>query len=100
MNTDRKIIKGPLGQHGAIDSSPPYLEIANYGSIRVSLVAQMVKKLPSMQETQIRCLGRGRYPLEKGMAAHSNILAWRISCPEEPGRLHPVHGSQRVNKTE
>ena len=53
MNTDRKIIKGPLGQHGAIDSSPPYLEIANYGSIRASLVAQVVNNLPAMWETQV-----------------------------------------------
>jgi len=42
-----------------------------------SLIAQMVKNLPVMQETSIRSLGQDD-PLEKGMAAHSNILAWRI----------------------
>ena len=48
-----------------------------------SLVAQMAKSLPAMQETQIRCLGQ-EDPLEKGMATHSSILAWRIPWTEEP----------------
>ena len=43
----------------------------------VSLVAQMVKNLPAMQEIRVHSLGQGD-PLEKGMATHSNILAWRI----------------------
>ena len=51
-----------------------------------SLVAQLVKNLPVMQETQIRFLD-GQDPLEKEMATHSNILAWRIPWAEEPGRL-------------
>ena len=51
-----------------------------------SLVAQMVKDLPAMQETQVRSLGR-EDPLEKGMAVHSSILAWRIPRTEEPGGL-------------
>ena len=42
-----------------------------------SLVAQMLKNLPAMQETQVQSLGQ-EDPLEKGMATHSNILAWRI----------------------
>ena len=42
-----------------------------------SLVAQMVKNLPAMQETRVRSLGQ-ETPLEKGMATHSSILAWRI----------------------
>ena len=44
----------------------------------------MVKNLPAMQETRVRFLGQ-EDPLEKGMATHSNILAWRIPCTEEPG---------------
>ena len=44
----------------------------------------MVKDLAAMQETQVQSLG-GEDPLEKGMAAHSSILAWRISWTEEPG---------------
>ena len=44
---------------------------------RASLVAQMVKNFPAMQETWVRSLG-WKDPLEKGMAAHSSILAWRI----------------------
>ena len=54
----------------------------------------MVKSLPAMQETQVRFLG-WEDPLEKGMATHSSILAWRIPWTEEPGRLMTM-GSQRV----
>ena len=54
----------------------------------------MVQNLPSMQEIQIQSLGR-EDPLEKGMATHSSILAWRISRTEEPGGLQSM-GSQRV----
>ena len=61
---------------------------------RASLIAQSVKNLPAMQETQVQSLGR-EDPLEKGMATHSSILAWRIPWTEEPGRL-PSMGSQRV----
>ena len=46
----------------------------------------MVKNLPAMQETQVRSLGQ-EDPLEKGMATHSSILAWRIPWTEEPGGL-------------
>ena len=49
-------------------------------------MAQMVKNLPAMQETQVRSLGQEE-PLEKGMATHSSILAWRIPWTEELGRL-------------
>ena len=51
-----------------------------------SLVAQRVKNLPAMWETQIRSLGQ-EDPVEKGMAMHSSILAWRIPWTEEPGGL-------------
>ena len=59
-----------------------------------SLVAQRLKRLPAMQETQVRSLGR-EDPLEKKMSAHSRILAWRIPGREEPGRLQST-GLQRV----
>ena len=49
----------------------------------------MVKNLPAMQETWVRSLGR-EDSLEKGMATHSSILAWRIPWTEEPGGLHGV----------
>ena len=58
-----------------------------------SLVAQTVKNLPAMQETQIQYLG-GEDPLEKEMATHSSILAWRILRTEEPGGLQST-GSQK-----
>ena len=54
----------------------------------------MVKNLPIMQETQVQSLGR-EDPLEKGMATHSSILAWRIPWREEPDGLQSM-GSQRV----
>ena len=64
--------------------------MAEFLSSRASLVAQMVKNLPAMQETQVRPLGQ-EDPLEKGMEAHSNILAWRIPWTERPGGAI-VHG--------
>ena len=57
-------------------------------------MAQTVKNLPAMQETCVQSLG-GEDPLEKGMATHSSILAWRIPWREEPARLQSM-GSQRV----
>ena len=57
-----------------------------------SLVAQMVKNLPAMQETQVQSLS-GEDPLEKEMATHSSILAWEIPWTEEPSRLQSM-GSQ------
>ena len=51
-----------------------------------SLVAQRLKRLPTMQETWVQSLGREE-PLEKEMATHSSILAWRIPRTEEPGGL-------------
>ena len=59
-----------------------------------SLVTQTVKYLPTMLETQVRSLGQ-EDPLEKEMAPHSSILAWKIPWTEEPGRLQSM-GSQRV----
>ena len=62
-----------------------------------SLVAQMVKNLPAMQElqeTQVRSLSQ-EDPLEEGMATHSSIIAWRLPWTEEPGWLQFM-GSQRV----
>ena len=54
-----------------------------------SLVAQMVKRLPAMRETRVRSLG-WEDPLEKEMATHSSILAWRNPGIEEPGRLQSI----------
>ena len=53
----------------------------------------MVKNLPTMQETQVQSLG-WEDPLEKGMATHSSILAWRIPRTEEPATAHGVAKSQ------
>ena len=57
-------------------------------------MAQMVKNMPAMQETQVLSLG-WEDPLKKGMATHSSILAWIIPWTEEPGGLQSME-SQRV----
>ena len=54
-----------------------------------SLMAQIVKRLPTMWETRVRSLGQ-EDPLEKEMATHSSVLAWKISWMEEPGGLQSV----------
>ena len=59
-----------------------------------SLVTQMAKNVPAMQETRVRPLGWEK-PLEKEMAIHSSILAWEIPWTEEPGRLQSL-GLPRV----
>ena len=59
-----------------------------------SLVAQMVKRLSTMQETRVRSLG-WEDPLEKEMAIHFSTIAWKIPRTEEPGRLQSM-GSQKV----
>ena len=64
------------------------------GSLEPSLVAQRLKRLPAVRETWVRSLGR-EDPLEKEMATHSSILAWRIPWTEKPGGLQ-FRGSQRV----
>ena len=61
-------------------------------------MAQRVKHLPAMRETRVRSLGR-EDPLEKEMATHSSILAWRIPWTEEPGGLQSME-SQRVGHNE
>ena len=58
------------------------------------MVAQMVKNLPAMRNTQVQFLGQ-KDVLEKGMATHSSILAWKIPWREEPGRLYSMV-SQRI----
>ena len=61
---------------------------------KASLVAQRLKRLPAIWETQVRSLG-WEDPLEKEMKTHSNILAWKIPWTEEPAGLQSM-GSQRV----
>ena len=67
--------------------------MTNYATVRASLVAQMVKNLPAMQETQFQSLG-WEGPLEKGMATHSSILVCGIPWAEEPDRL-TIHGVRK-----
>ena len=61
------------------------------------MVAQMVKSLPAMQETQVRTLGQ-EDTLEKEMAIHSSIFAWKIPWTEEPGGLQSI-GPQESGTT-
>ena len=60
-----------------------------------SLVAQTIKRLPTMQETRVRSLS-WEDPLEKEMATHFSILAWRIPWTEEPGRLQFMGSQSRT----
>ena len=68
--------------------------IKDLGQKGASLMAQTVKNLPTLRETQVPSLGR-EDPLQKGMATHSSVLAWRIPWAEEPGGLQSI-GSQQV----
>ena len=72
----------------------PIFKAHTYSIIRVSLVAQTVKRLPTIRETGVQPLGQEDL-LEKEMAPHSSTLAWKIPWTEEPGRLQSM-GSQRV----
>ena len=68
----------------------PVLSLSGFTTLcRASLVAQTVKNLSAMQETMDQSLGQ-EDPLEKEMAIHSNVLAWRIPWTEEPGGLQSI----------
>ena len=69
-------------------------ERLHLSKLRASLVAQLVKNLPAVQESGVWSLGQDDPP-EKEMATHSSILAWKIPWTEEPGGLQSI-GSQRV----
>ena len=87
----------PLGKSSSVRMPEPKKSglFQRRGKIWASLVAQTVKILPAMQETQVQSLGQEDL-LRKGMATHSRILAWRIPLTEEPGGLQS-RGSQRVS---
>ena len=76
----------------------PDLELFNYPHQESSLVAQMVKRLPTMQEIQVQFLG-WEESLEKEIATHSSTLAWKIPWKEEPGRQQRVHGVTKSQDT-
>ena len=67
---------------------------STYTSVWASLLTQTVKNPPAMLETRVQPLDQ-EGPLEKGMATHSSILAWRVPCTEKPGGLQSVK-SQNV----
>ena len=71
--------------------------VSEYSGASHSLIVQSVKNLPAVQETRVQLLGQ-EDPLEKEMATHSSILAWRVPWTEEPGRLQPT-GSQESDMT-
>ena len=85
------ILVGLLGSRGMLPSLAG--TTGRFDDDRFSLVAQMVKNLPAMQETWVWSLD-SEDPLEEEMATHSSILAWRIPGTEEPGRQSP--GGRRV----
>ena len=77
----KHLVQSPAQSH-----TPVISIITTAVIIWASLLAQMVNNLLAMQETRVQALGR-EGPLEKGLANHSSILAWRIPWTEEPGRL-------------
>ena len=74
-----------------------FLRQKRWTKLWASLVAQSIKNLPAMQETQVRLLG-SEDSLEKEMATHSSILAWRVPQTEESGRLQSM-GPQESDMT-
>ena len=86
------INKGPPREAHSREFVPPLQ--SKRQKEEASLPAQKVKNLPARQETRVQSLNQ-EDPLEKGMATHSNILAWRIPWKEGPGGLQSM-GSQRV----
>ena len=76
-------------EHGSLGIEEVMFEPSPGVNKKLSLVAQTVKNLPAMQETCVQSLDR-EDPLEKGMATHSSILAWRIPWIEEPSRLQSM----------
>ena len=72
--------------------------IYTYMCIWASLVAQLIKNPPKIWETWVQSLGQ-EDPLEKEMATHSSILAWKIAWMEEPGRLQSM-GCKKLDRTE
>ena len=88
-NIDSQLLKQEVSlEFGGGESSSKILVLLPQWA---SLVAQKVKNPPAMWETWVPSLG-WQDPLEKGTAAHSSTLAWRIPWTEEPGGLHTVHG--------
>ena len=87
-----KQIAGRLRLTGLVQIRPFGLYLLN--ELRTSLVAQMVKRLPAIRENWVCSLGQ-EDPLEKEVAAHSSVLAWRIPGTGEPGGL-PSMASHRV----
>ena len=69
-----------------------------FSELWASLVAQTVQNLPAVWETQVQTLSQ-EDPLEKGMAAHPSILAWKIPWTKQPVRLQSM-GSQELDLTE
>ena len=92
MNAGKSACKYSLHQVVPEVSGTPLVRLSVYCILLhpwASLVAQMEKNPPAMQETGVQSLGR-QDPLAEGMATHSSILAWRIPWTEEPGGLQSM----------
>ena len=77
------LLEKGMATHSSVLAPPPKKRGSKK---RVSLVAQMIKRPPTVRETRVQSLGR-EDPLEKEMATHSSTLAWKIPWTEDPGRL-------------
>ena len=80
-------------------SHTPLIKEQSATDTQTSLVAQTVKHLPTMWETRVQSLGQ-EDPMEKEMATHSSILAWKIPWMEEPDRLYSPWGHKESDMTE
>ena len=94
LNQDRRWARGSNLPQGWSRLAFPVASGLKWRGSRGSLVAQMLKNPPTMQETWVRSLGQ-RDPLEEGKETHSSILAWRIPWTEEPGGIQSM-GLQTV----
>ena len=92
-------LKGIMLSEESQTEKDKYCLISVTHTCRASLVAQRLKRLPEMWETWVQSLGR-EDPLEKEMATHFSILAWRIPWTEEPGGLHYPRGRKESDVTE
>ena len=97
LSAKQKVDIQTIVENGASVAPPPQLQInISLFCSHIPLIDQTVKNPPAMQETWVQSLGQ-EDPLEKGMATHSSILAWRIPRTEEAGGLQSM-GSQRIRR--
>ena len=97
LGSSLKLNMGQLKSQIVNSLDPSFIQYIFLYFLRASLIDQSVKNLPAMWETPVRFLGQ-EDPLEKEVASHCSILAWKTPWREEPGRLQSM-GSQESDRT-